>query len=475
MIGQPASLAQTVLRRMNQESGGNPTIVNRSDINWQRGTPSVGLMQVIGPTYRAYKDGRRDVGPYSYGTSVDPLANILASDTLRAVERYGSLSAAYNKAGGYANGGTTPVGDPFWVGEQGPELMWSSREKYVSSAAQSREFAGTAGPLGGGGSSSSAPASFVWESVPRLGRVPRQGARRGAGRRRIDAAGQVEPRGGTTTMSTVTVVATVEASNVPPRVRLDVTDTGTPNLFATTVTRLNPDGSTSPVRTPDGNPLTLVTSGTDRVGTVYDYEADYGAPVSYSTAESPTVVSSPVTVPMPRRCGWSRRVCRRWRCPSNSRWAPPTRRSGTSGRACSGRWVGSSRSCRPTGGSARRRRVPSRSRSDTTLSSWQALRALLTVGDSVLLLNVPATQRSGHRHRVRVDRGHVRGPVRNRRIIQRRHRHAPGRRVAADQVVDRPVGGTQAARTLADLMTYSSLAALNAAYSNSWPPLQAGP
>jgi SLT domain-containing protein len=89
-------------------------------------------MQVIGPTYRAYKDGRRDVGPYSYGTSVDPLANILASEHY-ALSRYGSLSAAYNKAGGYANGGTTPVGDPFWVGEQGPELMWSSREKFVSS------------------------------------------------------------------------------------------------------------------------------------------------------------------------------------------------------------------------------------------------------------------------------------------------------------------------------------------------------
>jgi hypothetical protein len=104
MVGQPASLAQTVLRRMNQESGGNPTIVNRSDINWTRGTPSVGLMQVIGPTYRAYKDSRHDVGPYSYGTSVDPLANILASEHY-AMSRYGSLSAAYNKAGGYDNGG----------------------------------------------------------------------------------------------------------------------------------------------------------------------------------------------------------------------------------------------------------------------------------------------------------------------------------------------------------------------------------
>jgi SLT domain-containing protein len=78
MMGQPAAGAD-VLRRMNQESGGNPTAINRTDSNWQRGTPSVGLMQVIGPTYRAYKDARRDVGPYAYGSSEDPLSNTLAS------------------------------------------------------------------------------------------------------------------------------------------------------------------------------------------------------------------------------------------------------------------------------------------------------------------------------------------------------------------------------------------------------------
>jgi hypothetical protein len=97
-------------------------------------------------------------------------------------------------------------------------------------------------------------------------------------------------------MSTVTVAPTVELSNVPPRVRLDVTDSGTPNLFATTVMRLDPDGALRPVRTQDGAPLTLGTSGSNRVGLVYDYEAPYGAPVSYSTLESPSTVSNPVTV-----------------------------------------------------------------------------------------------------------------------------------------------------------------------------------
>ncbi|GAA4992687.1 hypothetical protein WHI96_07895 [Pseudonocardia tropica] len=107
MMGQPAGLLQTVLRRMNQESGGNPSIVNRWDSNWRKGTPSVGLMQVIGPTYRSNRDPRRDVGPYLYGTSIDPLSNILSSMRY-ALGRYGSLPRAYNKSGGYALGGRVP-------------------------------------------------------------------------------------------------------------------------------------------------------------------------------------------------------------------------------------------------------------------------------------------------------------------------------------------------------------------------------
>lgn len=101
-------------------------------------------------------------------------------------------------------------------------------------------------------------------------------------------------------MSTVTVVPTVEASNSPPRVRLNITDTGTPNVTATTVTRLDPDGRTRPVRTADGNPLTLTTSGSNRVGLLYDYEVPFGAPVTYSTLESPTVLAAPVTVAVTR-------------------------------------------------------------------------------------------------------------------------------------------------------------------------------
>jgi hypothetical protein len=102
---QPASYADLTLRRMNQESSGNPSIVNTWDSNARRGTPSVGLMQVIRPTYA---DNRpppgMDRGPYLHGVSIDPMANIVSSMKY-ALKRYGSLPAAYNKAGGYDEGG----------------------------------------------------------------------------------------------------------------------------------------------------------------------------------------------------------------------------------------------------------------------------------------------------------------------------------------------------------------------------------
>jgi hypothetical protein len=120
IMHQPLDFAGITLRRMNQESGGNPTIVNRTDSNWTAGTPSVGLMQVIGPTYRANKV--IDVGPYLYGVSVDPLANTLASMHY-ALGRYGSLPAAYNRAGGYANGGIVTSPTLTTVGEAGPEAI----------------------------------------------------------------------------------------------------------------------------------------------------------------------------------------------------------------------------------------------------------------------------------------------------------------------------------------------------------------
>ena len=100
-LGQSESWANTVLRRMNQESGGNPNAINNWDSNAAAGHPSKGLMQTIPSTFAAY------AGPYVSRGIYDPLANIYAGVNY-ALHRYGSLSAL-NRAGGYALGGI--VGD----------------------------------------------------------------------------------------------------------------------------------------------------------------------------------------------------------------------------------------------------------------------------------------------------------------------------------------------------------------------------
>lgn len=122
MLGQSPGWLGTVERRMNQESGGNPNIVNKWDSNWKAGTPSVGLMQVIGPTFRSNAGPFGATGPFSYGTSVNPLANTYAG--LRyALHRYGSLSAL-NRPGGYDSGGLLQPGATMAVNRTGrPERV----------------------------------------------------------------------------------------------------------------------------------------------------------------------------------------------------------------------------------------------------------------------------------------------------------------------------------------------------------------
>lgn len=98
IMGLSNKYANSTLRRMMQESGGNPRSVNNWDINARRGDPSKGLMQVIGSTFRsfAHPDYNRDI--------FDPLSNILASMRY-AIHTYGSLFAAYDRKGGYSGGG----------------------------------------------------------------------------------------------------------------------------------------------------------------------------------------------------------------------------------------------------------------------------------------------------------------------------------------------------------------------------------
>lgn len=162
-LGQPAgpNLTNAVLARMQQESGGNPGIVNTTDINWQNGTPSVGLMQVIGPTYQANKP-HPDRGPYKYGTSIDPYSNIYAG--LHYAEgRYPSIYYAMTKPGGYADGGIRngagidvfDQGGVWRSGRLGINL--SGRDEYVNdpqatAAAIHMANGGLIGPMSSGSS-----------------------------------------------------------------------------------------------------------------------------------------------------------------------------------------------------------------------------------------------------------------------------------------------------------------------------------
>lgn len=134
ILGLSDKYANSTLRRMNQESSGNPGIVNMWDSNWRRGQPSVGLMQVIRGTYAAYKHPRYDRGPYKYGVSTNPLSNILASMRY-ALGRYGNLWNAYDRPGGYnmgglvgrQYGGSVRAGQPVVVGEKRPEIFMPNR------------------------------------------------------------------------------------------------------------------------------------------------------------------------------------------------------------------------------------------------------------------------------------------------------------------------------------------------------------
>ncbi|MEV7425159.1 peptidoglycan DD-metalloendopeptidase family protein [Streptomyces sp. NPDC091212] len=141
-VGQPKSYTDITLRRMQQESGGNPNAVNKWDVNWLNGHPSVGLMQVIRPTFERFAGKYKGTGPKQYGVSTNPMANIYSSMKY-ALAQYGSLPSAYNRPGGYASGGFPALGEMAWVGENGPELVRFLHPAQVYSSTESASMART--------------------------------------------------------------------------------------------------------------------------------------------------------------------------------------------------------------------------------------------------------------------------------------------------------------------------------------------
>jgi hypothetical protein len=88
--------AAALFRRVMQESGGDPNAVNNWDVNAANGDPSIGLAQVIGSTFQAYRD------PSLPNSQRHPLANLVAAINYM-IARYGHIVDANGQ--GYARGG----------------------------------------------------------------------------------------------------------------------------------------------------------------------------------------------------------------------------------------------------------------------------------------------------------------------------------------------------------------------------------
>lgn len=146
----PRNLA-SLLARMEKESGFNPRAVNNWDSNAKRGTPSKGLMQVIQPTFDAYRDRSLPNDIF------DPLANVVAAINYTKA-RYGNLRKGWNRPGGYAMGGlVTPTlfDGGGWLHDTGGPQIIDHRRRKPDAVLTNQEFAdlhklATAQTTGGG-------------------------------------------------------------------------------------------------------------------------------------------------------------------------------------------------------------------------------------------------------------------------------------------------------------------------------------
>lgn len=91
-------------------------------------------------------------------------------------------------------------------------------------------------------------------------------------------------------MATFTITATPQPDTTPPSILVEVNQTDTPAVSSVTLRRVDPDGRTRLVRTPDGQTLTLSSNH----GSIVDSEPWYGQTVTYKVAEgnAPSVDST---------------------------------------------------------------------------------------------------------------------------------------------------------------------------------------
>lgn len=260
----------------------------------------------------------------------------------------------------------------------------------------------------------------------------------------------------------VLVTPTVEAASAgaPPRVKLTVTDTLSANS-SVTITRQNPNGRIVPVRTPSGEALEL-SGGT---GLVYDYEAPFGQSVYYSTLEDPATVSAATVldetrvwlihpgvpvVSQPVELGKSSNAEETFEVNEGVFWpmgreTPLIFNDGT-------------------------RKAPGSDLTVLTKTAAQSQALMTLLSDpTTLLLNVPADLG------LDIETAYISvGTLTRRRVSD--IGDASERAFALPyRVVRRPSGGSQSARTLADIYTqYATLADVKATYATMFD-LLAGP
>jgi SLT domain-containing protein len=122
MLGMSPGLLGIILAQMATESGGNPNAINLWDSNAAAGHPSMGLMQVIGPTFESYRS------PALPDNILDPLANIYAAINY-ARASYGPNLSALGQGHGYDSGGWLPPGISTVVNQTGsPEAVFSPQQ-----------------------------------------------------------------------------------------------------------------------------------------------------------------------------------------------------------------------------------------------------------------------------------------------------------------------------------------------------------
>ncbi|WP_404851088.1 phage tail tape measure protein [Dietzia kunjamensis] len=119
--GHSTALVGSVLRRMQQESTGDPNAINDWDSNALAGWPTKGLMQMRDDTFLTNADpGHTNIW--------DPEDN-LRSSLNYAMNEYGSISAAYDRAGGYDQGGVLEEGITMAVNASGkPEAILTNQQ-----------------------------------------------------------------------------------------------------------------------------------------------------------------------------------------------------------------------------------------------------------------------------------------------------------------------------------------------------------